>query len=86
MNIYIVDSNIVFSIFLNSESNIGDLLLNSFNVFEYYAPEYLKEEIENHKQEIIQLAKINASEFEQLKQLIFSRLTFLSDHSLPDKN
>jgi predicted nucleic acid-binding protein len=83
MNVYVVDSNIIFSTFLNLEGNIGDLLLNSSDVFEYYAPEYLKEEIDNHKEEIKTFAKLNTVEFEQLKQLIFSRLTFLSDQIIP---
>ncbi|NJL77027.1 MAG: hypothetical protein HC892_20430 [Saprospiraceae bacterium] len=83
MNTYIIDSNIVFSAFLNLESNIGDLLMNSLDVFEYYAPEYLIEEIEHHKNAIKEIAKLESTPFEQLKQLIFSRLTFLSDQIIP---
>lgn len=83
MNIYIVDTNIVYSTFLNTQSNIGDLLLNSDDVFEFYAPSYLREEIQNHKDNIIQYAKIDAVEFEELKHLIFQQLTFLSDQIIP---
>ncbi|MFZ1751415.1 MAG: hypothetical protein WAU01_14545, partial [Saprospiraceae bacterium] len=38
----------VFSSILNTDSVIGDLLLNSDGQFEFYSASYLKEELENH--------------------------------------
>ena len=49
MNKIVVDTNIVFSGILNTNNRIGDLLLNSGNVFEFYTVSYLKKELENHK-------------------------------------
>lgn len=43
----IVDTNIVFSALLNTNSIIGDLLLNSANIFEFYSCQYLWYEIIN---------------------------------------
>ena len=45
----VVDSNIVFSAILNSQSQIGQLLIDGSNYFEYYSIRLLKEEILNHK-------------------------------------
>lgn len=49
----VVDSNIVFSAMLNSGSNIGDIILNSQDVFIFYGCDYLREEISEYKQKII---------------------------------
>lgn len=38
----VVDTNIVFSAILNSNSAIGDLLLNSDKEFQFYSASYLK--------------------------------------------
>ena len=52
MRIFIIDTNVVFSCFLNSQGKIGDLVLNSRDCFVYYAPAYLRLEIEKHKEKI----------------------------------
>lgn len=43
----IVDANIVFSGILNTNSKIGDLLINSEKYFDFIAPDFLR--IENQK-------------------------------------
>lgn len=85
MRIYIVDTNIIYSVFLNTKSNIADLLFNSEDVFEFYAPTYLQEEIQKHKERIKILAKVEEDEFEELRILIFQQLTFLVDQLIPFK-
>ena len=44
----IVDTNIVFSALLNSNSHIGQLLLDSRNYFQFYSCKYLKKELFRH--------------------------------------
>lgn len=53
----VVDTNIVFSTILNTESNIGDLLMNSDEVFTFYSDQYLRQEIDNHKEKLIEKSK-----------------------------
>jgi predicted nucleic acid-binding protein len=38
----IVDANIIFSGILNSNGKIGDLLINSKDVLQFIAPEFLR--------------------------------------------
>jgi len=47
MNI-VVDTNIVFSAVLNSSGKIGDLLMNSNSVFNFFGCDFLKEELLEH--------------------------------------
>ena len=43
MSKIIVDTNIVFSAFLNINSKIGQILINGVHQNEFYAPEYLRD-------------------------------------------
>jgi len=44
----IVDTNIIFSLLLNSSNTLGDLLFNSGTRFEFYSCSYMREEIRRH--------------------------------------
>lgn len=46
--IVVVDTNIIFSGILNPDGIIGNLLLNSQNIFHFYAPSFILEELEKH--------------------------------------
>jgi predicted nucleic acid-binding protein len=52
----IVDTNIVFSAILNSDSKIGDLLLNSVRYFDFYSADYLRFEIRNHYEKLSKIS------------------------------
>lgn len=81
----VVDTNIVFSAILNTESNIGDLLMNSDEVFTFYSAQYLRQEIENHKDKLIEISKLSEQEVEESKYQIFSKIHFLSEGQIPFK-
>ncbi len=44
----VVDTNIIFSSLLNSNSTIGELLFNSDKQFEFYSCSYMRYEIQKH--------------------------------------
>jgi predicted nucleic acid-binding protein len=60
----IVDTNIIFSAILNSDGKIGDLLLNSFKVLDFFSAEYLRFEIKNHYDK---LSKISRQSIEKIQ-------------------
>ncbi len=78
----VVDTNIVFSAILNTESNIGDLFLNSDDVFIFYSSLYLRQEIENHKDKLIQTSKLSELQLFFLRDRCKS-LTSDSDSRFP---
>ncbi len=51
----IVDANMVFSAILNPDSRIGDLLINSGNIFDFIAPDFLRIEIRKHHMKLARL-------------------------------
>ncbi len=48
----IVDTNIVFSALLNTNSRIGQILISGKNHFDFYSPAYVRFEIFKHKEKI----------------------------------
>jgi len=65
----IVDTNIIFSAILNSQSTIGQLLLRP-NQFQFYSPHFLQIEIHNHFKKVKKITKLEDSE---LIEILFSR-------------
>jgi len=83
MKIIIVDANILFSGILNVNSRIGNLLLTSRRFFQFYATEFMRKEIENHKLKLVEISGLPENEIDLLIDKLFSRLTFISEESIP---
>lgn len=79
----VLDSNIVFSAMLNTSSNIGDIILNSQDTFTFYACEYLKEEIDNHKDKIIKIAGYDLHEYNEVEILVYKQIDFFAERTIP---
>ncbi len=79
----IVDANIIFSAILNTDGKIGDILLNSHNVFEFIAPRFLKEEIRKHHKKIIDITGYSNSELLEIEDKVYKPISFLSEVHVP---
>lgn len=77
----VVDSNIVFSAILNTNSRIAQILLTSNNVFKFFAPKYLRDEILEHQEKIMRIAKLNGIQFLEVYELILKNITLIN-HSI----
>jgi predicted nucleic acid-binding protein len=78
-----VDTNIVFSAILNTESKIGDLLMNSERLLDFHSCQYLRLEIHKHRERLMDISGLTEDEFEEAKNHIFSRLKFHSEEIIP---
>jgi len=79
----IVDTNIVFSALLNSNSNIGALLLDTSDTFEFYSCKYLQKEIRNYTDKIRKYSGLNESDLAELINLVENRIFFINEKLLP---
>ncbi|SRR3989344_6858371 len=70
----VVDSNRVIAALIK-DGTTREILFN--RNFKFFAPEYIRDEIEKYKNEIIQRADINNKEFEILISLIFEYITIV---------
>jgi len=81
----VVDANVVFSALIREGSTLRLLEFNSiFKIIELVAPEFLWDEIEEHKEEIIKKSKLSEEELEKVLGFIMSEIKAIPDISLVD--
>ncbi len=79
----VVDTNLVFSTILNTNSTVGNLLLNSDDVFEFITVTYLKAEIEKHINKLEKISGLSRAEITELRDIVFSKLSFTEEKEIP---
>lgn len=81
----VVDTNIAFSAILNTNGKIGDLLLNSKDVFQFYSHSFIKDELLEHHEKLKAISKLSDEEIEGIKELIFNKMIFLREELIPEE-
>ncbi|MDT0643302.1 PIN domain-containing protein [Zunongwangia sp. F363] len=84
--IIIVDTNIVFSGILNPEGDISDILLNSGDIFQFYSPGFLLEELEKHHQKLLQISGYSETDLNFLKISLLKKIEFINPEFIQQSN
>jgi predicted nucleic acid-binding protein len=79
----VVDTNIVFSAILNSQSWIGQILLHSDKSVKFYSPRFLQSEIFKHFDKIKKLTKLQESELQEVIESLYTKINFISEEFIP---
>ena len=79
----VVDTNIIFSTLLNSNSNIGDLLFNSDKHFEFYSCSYMRYEIQKHWEKLKKISKLSDKQLQVSYTQVLSKLKFINEEIIP---
>jgi predicted nucleic acid-binding protein len=79
----VVDTNIVFSALINSRTTIPDIIMSPFSRFRFYTPEYLFEELENHKGKLQKASKLSVKEIDRAKTKLFKYINIISLGIIP---
>jgi predicted nucleic acid-binding protein len=79
----IVDANIIFSAILNTDGKIGDVLLNSHNIYEFIAPRFLKDEIRKYQKKILLISGYSNSELLEIEDKVYKPISFISEVHIP---
>jgi predicted nucleic acid-binding protein len=79
----VIDTNKVFSAILNSNSKISKIILKPKSKFNFYAPAFLLEELENHREKIKKISGFNDIELDKCVQIITRRIRFIKVILLP---
>ena len=83
MNKVVIDTTILFSPLLNIDSRIGQILINGKRYYDFYAPEYIREEIIEHKAKIKAIANLSDDDFIELFELVLRNITILNHTLIP---
>lgn len=79
----VVDTNIIFSTLLNSNSNIGDLLFNSGEIFEFYTCNYMRYEIQKHWERLKKISKLSDEQLQISYTQVLVKLKFINEEIIP---
>ncbi len=79
----VVDTNIIFSTLLNSNSTIGDLLFNSHKHFEFYSCSYMRYEIQKHWERLKKISKLSDEQLQVSYTQVLSKLKFINEEIIP---
>jgi predicted nucleic acid-binding protein len=79
----VVDTNILFSALLNTNSRIGQILISGSDYFKFYAPTYIRNEIWDHHIKIKKLGNLSDEQFQEVYELTFNNITILNHSIVP---
>jgi len=78
----IVDANIVFSAILNTNSKIGDLLINSKDHFEFIAPNFLQAEIHKYYPKLAKISGMTLAKVHDVEAHVCEDIHFISEEQV----
>lgn len=81
----VVDTNIVFSAILNTNSKIARIILQPKSTLNLYSTEQLQYELAEHWNKLKALSKYSEIELHKISTLITSRIKFISVEFIPLK-
>ena len=81
----VVDTNIIFSALLNTNSSIGDLIFNSDKHFEFYSCSYMRFEIKKHWDKLKKISKLSDKQLQESLNLVLSKISFINEEIIPSE-
>jgi predicted nucleic acid-binding protein len=82
----VVDTNIVFSAILNTNSKIARILLQPKSRLNFYSTEQLSSEIEEHKEKIKNISNYSDYELDRIITLITNKIRFINLRLIPKES
>lgn len=81
----IVDSNIIFSALLKTQTTFGQLIFNSEGIFEFYSVQYMRTEIRKHWDRLSKISKLTDEQLEESYYSILAKISFINEEIIPQK-
>ncbi|MGN6802933.1 MAG: PIN domain-containing protein [Ginsengibacter sp.] len=79
----VVDTNIIFSAILNTNSNISQIILQPRTPLNFYSTEQLKHELIEHWEKLKDISQYSELELHQASILIISKVRFINVEFIP---
>lgn len=84
MKILIIDTNVVFSAVLNPRRKIGEFILQKAGEqVEFFAPIYLREEMEKHFDRLVKIANTTPEAIRTTMTQVYQHIHFINDALIP---
>lgn len=81
----VVDSNIIFSALLRTQTTFGQIIFNSEGFFDFYSAQYLRTEIQTHWKKLLKISKLSDGQLHESYHALLTKLTFINEEIIPRK-
>jgi len=81
----VVDTNIVFSAILNTDSAIAKILLKQKSKLNFYSVDFLFSEIEEHHEKLRKISGYSNFDLNKVIRLITTKIRFIDTNLIPNK-
>jgi predicted nucleic acid-binding protein len=81
----IIDTNVIFSALLKTNTVFGQVIFNSNEIFEFYSPHYLRTEIRKHWGRIRVISKLTDQQLEESFDSLSTKISFIHEEIIPQK-
>jgi predicted nucleic acid-binding protein len=79
MNIFVVDTNIVFSGILNTNSKIGQILIKGPGGATFFSTTFLRSEISRHRPKLQKITRLDMDDLLELESLVTHKIIFIDE-------
>lgn len=81
----IVDTNIIFSALLKTDSVFGQIIFHSDGIFQFYTAHHLRAEIRKHWEKLKRISKLSDKDLEESYYSLLTKISFISEELIPQK-
>lgn len=81
----VIDSNIIFSALLKTQTTFGQIIFNSDGIFEFYSSQYLRTEILKHWNKLKKVSRLNDEQLEESYYTLLTKIAFINEQIIPQK-
>ena len=83
---FVVDTNIVFSAVLNTNSRIAGILTEYHDVVNFYSPTFLLLELDKHRGKLTNTLKVGSQDVLELQHLVTQYIHFVNESQISRNN
>lgn len=80
----VIDTNIIFSLLLNTKNTIGDIFFDSKNQFEFFSCSYMRIEISKHWEKLKKISGLSDNDLNISYLRILSKIRFINEELIPE--
>lgn len=81
----VVDSNIIFSALLRTNTTFGQVIFNSDGIFEFYSPQYMRTEIRRHWKKLLKISKLTDQQLTESYYALLTKIIFINEEIISQK-
>lgn len=81
----VVDSNVVFSALLRTNTTFGQIIFNSDGIFEFYSAQYMRIEIRRHWNKLLKISRLTDRQLEESFYSLLTKITLINEELISQK-